>query len=62
MLSSMIMITCAQVVTMAMLIQTETGNNGATEKQSESRKQDNECKNEQEGTGGNSQQRYLHYV
>lgn len=62
MLSSVIMITCAQAVTMAMLIQTETGNNGATEKQPESRKQDTECKNEQEGTDGNSQWRYLHYV
>lgn len=62
MLSSVITITCAQAVTMAMLIQTETGSNSATEKPPESRKPDTECKNEQEGTDGNSERRYLHYV
>lgn len=61
MLSSVIMITCAQAVTMAMLIQTETGNNGATEKKN-LKAGNTEYKNEQEGTNGNSQQKYLHYV
>lgn len=57
MLSSVIVITCAHAVTMVMLIQTETGNNGATEKQPESRKQETEYKNKQKETHGNSPRR-----
>lgn len=57
-----IVMTCAHAVPMAMVIQIERGNNSVTEKQPESRKPDSGCKNEQEGTDGNSQWGCLCYI
>lgn len=47
-----IVMTCAHAVQMAIVVQTETGNNSVTEKQPESRKQESGCKSKQEGTKG----------